>query len=122
MLEKVETCVRVFLGLHSRAMTLWNGGVYRMVLLCHPTQAWRDNVAARAVPLWRRLLAFEEGLADGTGDTCVDDLLNNFASQSLWMHGTMYRELHCLVSEGRWPEAFTYARRVFMGIYHEKGT
>ena len=121
LLEKVETMTRVFMGLHTRALRLWQGGIYHLVLLCHPDEAWQDVAVQRAMMLWRRLLAFEEVLANGTGSDNDDSLVKLFASEFLWSHGTVYRELLCKVSEGRVDEARVYAWRVFGSVYHEKG-
>ena len=121
LLEKVETLTRIFMGLHTRALRLWQGGIYHLVLLCHPDEAWQGVAVQRAMLLWRRLLAFEEVLANGTGSDNDDRLVQLFASEFLWSHGTVYRELLCKVSEGRVHEARVYAWRVFGSVYHEKG-
>ena len=92
-----------------------------MVLLINPLLAWQNYVVDLATRLWRRLLAFEELLANGTGDPQVDEALKVFASEFLWMHGTIYREFHGLLAEGRLDEAAICSWRVFCSIYHEKG-
>ncbi len=117
LLGTMDTLARVFWGLHARGMCLWSGGVYNLVKLCSPSAACRQEAINRAAHLFRRLLALEQVMAEGN---MTPELLA-FESQSLWFHGTVYRELLGLVAEGCLEEATLYSWQVHSSVYHEKG-
>ena len=64
-IQKVESLSRVFFGLQARALSLWSGGVYNLVLLCSTDEMEAAAAVLRAQKLYYRVLALEALLAKG---------------------------------------------------------
>jgi hypothetical protein len=117
LLETVETLARNFCGLTARALSLWQGGVYFMVTLLSDDPRVREGAVFRAQRLFPRMLALEKLLAAEDCPTAVVA----FGRRYLWLQGTVYRELMCLLSEGHIDSARIYAWRIHGSVHHEKG-
>jgi hypothetical protein len=117
LLETVEAMARSFVGLTARSLMLWQGGVYHMVMLLSDIESVRHRAVTRAQLLFPRMLALEQLLATPDCPQAVTD----FGARYLWLHGTVYRELLGLLSEGHLDAARVYAWRVHGSVHHEKG-
>ena len=119
LLCSLESICRVFWGLHARSLVLWSGGIYHQVKLCSSDPSLRAQAVRRASVLWHRIMILENMLVDKEG---VDPEIKTFNDGFLWHHGTCYRELHCLLSEGFIAQAVTYSWQMHSCPYHEKGS
>ena len=107
---------RVFVGLHTRTMALWLGGIYTfVVLLGNPAQVAQARL--RAESLWPRLLRFEALCRAALVPREVLD----FEAHFLWVSNPLYREMLALLAHGHVRIACDLAWRIFAGIYQEKG-
>ena len=107
---------RVFVGLHTRTMALWLGGIYTFVLLLgNPAQVAQARL--RAESLWPRLLRFEALCRAALVPREVLD----FEAHFLWVSNPLYREMLALLAHGHVRIACDLAWRIFAGIYQEKG-
>ena len=117
LLCSMESMSRVFWGLHARSLILWSGGVYHQVKLCATDPRLRAQAVRRACLLWPRILILENMLVEGG----VDSEVTAFEDGYLWHHGTCYRELYGLLSEGYIDQATNYSWQIHSCPYHEKG-
>ena len=118
LLKKVESLSRVFFGLQARALSLWSGGVYNLVLLCGTDEMEARAAVLRAQKLYYRVLALE-ALLMAKGNNAE---IQAFGHDFIWRRGRVYAELMDLVACNRLDMATAYAWRCHCGLSHEKGS
>ena len=116
-LHTLEKLARNYVGVHTRTMALWSGGVYCMVLLLSDNYERKHGAQLRARALWPRIQRFEALCNAGNLPVGV----KGFESHFLWITSPVYREFLSLVARGHMAAAEQLSWRVFAGIYQEKG-
>ena len=141
LMETMEALARNFVGVHTRNLILWSGGIYHTALMLSGNLLDEQAVFDRAHRVWVKLTRLEELLfataaaaqavvageamevksnADRPSAALCHDLLA-FEQDFLWKDGTVYRELMAAMSGGRRAFSREYVHRLHSSIVHEEG-
>ena len=121
LVAKLESLVRATIGLQSRTLAVWLGGVYQLVRLTAKRGegiTTRASLVQQAATRWRNLLAVREACAAEDADPALDTLNKTF----LWGEQVVYSEIHTLLAEGKVQQAEQYPWKVHCGSLRERGT
>ena len=120
--ETLEAMGRNFVGIETRNLILWSGGVYNSAKLMSGSRYLENEFFDRARRTWFKLSLFEELLCstDAAVQAVLPDL-EAFEQGFLWMDYTVYREILAGVSVEELDFVRRYASRIHNGVVHEKG-
>ena len=119
---KLEGMTRAAIGLQTRSMAIWQGGVYRLVRLTgskrRETKVSREALALEAATCWRNFLAIRQACETQEEP---EPALVTLCACFLWADQPVYREIHTLLAEGKSRQAKQYLWKVHSSHLHERG-